>query len=298
MTSLDGIYLFVQAAETGSFAGAAQRLGLTSSAISKAVSRLETRLGVQLMRRTTRSLTLTDDGRVLFERCRSAFEEIEAAEDLLAQGRSELRGRLRISAPVVFAYRKLAPIVAAFAADHPAVEAELISTDSFSDLVDDRLDVLIRTGDLEDTSFMARKLCDTRFVTCASPSYLKAHSRPRSLVELENHACLRFVFPRTGRTFAWPYKVDGQSVTHEPNSRLRFTNADAMIAASIAGAGLVHIQSYMVEEHLASTRLVTVLDQFQQDGGPVSALYLPNRHLNPTIRAFVDLCALRLGTKG
>lgn len=291
MDHLGGIGFFVKAAEAGSFAGAAKGLGVTPSAVSKAVSRLEDRLGVQLFRRSTRSIDLTDDGRAFFERARTGLSEIEAAEAFLLERRAEPVGRLRVSAPVVFAHRIVAPLLPEFCARNPKLDVEMHSTDGLSDLIEDGFDVLIRTRALPDSALVARKLIDTRFVTAAAPDYLARAGTPETLEDLADRACTAYVFPTTRRRFAWPFERDGETVTVDPRGGPSFTNADAMIAACEAGGGIVHLQDYMLAPSIAAGRLVPILEQFTGDGGPVSAVYLATRHLSPNVRSFVDFLA-------
>jgi DNA-binding transcriptional LysR family regulator len=295
MKHLDGIAMFVRAVEAGSFVAAARELGLTASAVGKAVGRLEDALGLQLLRRSTRSLETTEDGRALYERCRGPLGEIASAESFLMDRREKPRGRLKVSSSVAFAAFVLSPMLPDFAAANPEVEIEIVATDRFADLVDEGIDVAIRTGMLEDFALIARKLIDTRFMTCAAPSYLTRRGRPERLTDLAEHECLGFVLPRSGRVFAWPFQSDATPVFHEPNARLRFDHADSMIAAAIAGGGLVHLQDYMLRRFVEDGRLVEVLESHAADGGPVSAVYLPNRHLSPKVRAFAAFLASRLG---
>ncbi|MEM9764532.1 MAG: LysR family transcriptional regulator [Pseudomonadota bacterium] len=289
MDHLGGIGFFVRAAEAGSFAEAARRLGVTPSAVSKAVSRLEDRLGVVLFRRSTRAVELTEDGRAFFERARGGLSEIEQAEAFLLDRRAAPRGRLRVSMPVAFGHLVVAPMLPGFCARYPDVEVETHSTDGFSDLVEDGFDVLIRTGRLTDSALMARKLCETRFVTAAAPAYLAAHGALETLEALSGHVMLAYVFPTTRRVFDWPFERDGARVTVAPRNGPAFTNADAMIATAEAGGGLVHLQDYMLAPSLARGTLKPVLTSAVADGGPISAVYLPNRHLSPKVRAFIDM---------
>ncbi|MEL6979879.1 MAG: LysR substrate-binding domain-containing protein [Pseudomonadota bacterium] len=288
MDHLGGIGFFVRAAEAGSFAAAAKALGVTPSAVSKAVARLEDRLSAQLFRRSTRSIDLTDDGRAFFERARAGLSEIEDAEAFLLERRATPRGRLRVSMPVVFGHRLVAPLLPGLLAAYPELEIETHSTDGFSDLIEDGFDVLIRTGRLSDSSLIARKLIDTRFVTAASPDYLAARGVPTMPEDLSNHACAAYVFPTSRRIFAWPFERAGAGFTIVATGGPAFTNADAMIAACEAGAGLLHLQDYMLGPSLAAGRLVPVLSDYAADGGPVSAVYQSSRHLSPKVRAFVD----------
>lgn len=294
MNHLGAIAIFVAAADAGSFASAAAALGVTPSAVSKAVARLEAHLGVHLFLRSTRSIELTDDGRAFLDRARPGLSEIEAAQEFLMQRRAIPRGRLRVSMPVAFGHLLVAPLIPEIAETYPELDIETHSTDEFCDLVEDGYDVLIRTGRLKDTSFVARKLIDTRFMTAASPGYLASHGTPRTLNDLTGHKCFAYVFPSTQRRFAWPFQVNGEPTTVPPSGAAAFTNADAMLRAAAVGGGLAHLQDYMVRPYVEAGHLVEVLRDHAADGGPVSAIYQKSRHLSPRVRSFVDFLAQRL----
>ncbi|MBX9649909.1 MAG: LysR family transcriptional regulator [Xanthobacteraceae bacterium] len=288
MDQLYGINLFVSAAERGAFALAARDLGITPSAVSKAVARLEERLGIRLFRRTTRAIALTDDGLIFFERCRSALSDIKAAEDALLHRAERPRGLLRVSVPIAFGTRLIAPLLPEFLERYREVDLEILSSDRTSDLVEDGLDCAIRTGALQDSTLIARKLMDTRFIACAAPSYLKSHGEPTSVGDLAGHRTLRFIMPSSNRPFVWPFLVNGKPFAFTPPAHATFNNVDTMIGAAEAGAGILLKQDYMLANSLAAGRLTPVLEPFTADGGPVSIVYLPSRHLSPKLRVFVD----------
>jgi LysR family transcriptional regulator, regulator for bpeEF and oprC len=294
---LDGVVMFVRAGTAGSFAAAARAAGVTPSAVSKAVSRLEAHLRVRLFDRTTHAIRLTPDGRAYYERCRAALETIGQAEDLLL-GRADAApsGRLRVSASTPFARIALAPILPAFVAAFPDVSVELVATDRMSELVEDGFDVAIRTGELDDSGLVVRKLIDSRMVAAAAPAYLVQRGAPKHPRELSRHERLAFIFPQTGRTFPWHFMVDGKDVQVAPAERLAFNDAGAMIAAAEAGGGVVFLQDYILAKSMTEGRLVEVLCDFSADGGPVSAVWLPTKQLSPKIRAFVDTLASGLGS--
>lgn len=295
MSRLGGIELLVLSVDHGSFAGAARASGMTSSAVSKAVSRLEVRLGTQLLRRTTRSLAMTADGHAFVSRAREGLERIAEAEALLSERTEAPRGKLRVSAPVVFGHRILGPWLPSFAARYPDVALDIHCSDRLVDLVEDGFDISIRTGRLDTHGLVARRLLQTRFVTAASPAYLDARGCPQHPDELEHHHCTAFVFPSTQRVFAWPFDIEDERMQVIP-SGVCFNHADTMIAACEAGLGLVHLQDYLLAPSLSAGRLVPVLGNYAADGGPVSLVYLPSRHLAPRVRAFIDALAEHLQT--
>jgi len=296
MDHLHSIALFVRAAETGSFTAAARDLGVTPSAVSKTVARLEAKFGVRLFSRTARAVALTEEGIAFFERCRAALADIEAAEDALLRRRAAPRGTLRVSMPVTFGCRVVAPLLPAFAERYPEVSIESVLTDRISDLVEERLDVVIRTGPLENSGLIARKLMSARLVACASPAYLKRRGTPSVPEDLAEHDCLRFIMPETNRTYPWVFQRANETVTVVPTGRLAFNNTDAMLRACEAGAGIALKQDYMAADALRAGRLVAILEEFAADGGPISAVYLPGRHLSPKIRAFIEFLSEHLRT--
>ena len=294
MDKLTGIDIFVHAARIGSFVGAAQHLGLTSSAVSKAITRLEQRLNAQLFQRTTRALHLTEEGQLLFNSAGHAVEQLETAQSLILAAKKEPRGTLRVSVPVLFGATHIAPHLNAFNTQFPYVTVELHSTDEISNLVEDGFDVLIRTGELQDSNMVARELLSTRFMTCASPVYLDKFGTPNHPNDLSKHNCSRYMFPTTRRLFDWPFLIDDVHESIAVTGSNLFTNASAMINSVVEGGGIVHLQDYMLKPLIQQGKLIQILEQYACDGGPISAVYFRHSNLAPKIRAFVDFFVAHL----
>ncbi|MBO9709350.1 MAG: LysR family transcriptional regulator [Caulobacter sp.] len=294
---LAGIAAFVEAVEAGGFAPAAARLNLSRSAVGKTIARLEARLGVRLFHRTTRSQSLTDDGQVFYERCVRALAELEAAEAALDSGRAEPSGRLRVTAPVIFGRRCVAPILLDLVTRHPGLELDLAFSDRPFDLIEDGFDLAVRNARLPDAAgLMARRVAGQRMTLCASPAYLDAHGRPRDLDEAAAH---RTVVYGRGDRRQWLFpSPDGPqqeaALRVTPSSRVRFDDLEAMTDAAVAGFGLAWLPCWLVREHVAAGRLERVLPHLP---GLVFDTYLvwPQApHLPLRVRAAIDALAAGL----
>lgn len=254
----DGVQLFVNVVEAGGFAKAGERLSLTRSAVGKTIARLETRLGVQLFQRTTRSLVLTEDGQQYYERCIRAMRELRAAEAQLEQGRNEVTGRLRISLPVLFGRHCVAPVLRSFAVAHPKLELELYFSDHHVDLIADGFDLAIRCGELGDSpSLKARSLPGLRKVLCASPGYLAVRGIPHSIESLADHDLIPYW--RNDRSLPWhlPDK-NHELVEMHVKSRLRFDDLEVIADAAVEGMGLAWIPEWLIAHRIAANDLVEV----------------------------------------
>ena len=288
MENLNAMVVFVRVAETKSFTAAAKRLGISPSGVSKAVGRVEEELGVRLLNRTTRTVSLTDDGASFFERCRQILAEIEDAETTLTCTRSIPHGRLRVQMPVVFGGCVIVPALAGFTERHPGLTLDVELSDRIVDLAEEGLDATIRIGKLEDSRLIARKLCDLNFVICASPQYLKHRGEPKSPDDLDQHSCLGYLLPHTGRYREWKFAKDGLRFSKAVSGRLNLNNAESLLAATIAGAGIATMASFVAADAIKAGRLVLVLRNYISVGPQVSVVYLRSRHLSPRIQAFVE----------
>lgn len=288
MENLNALTVFVRVAETKSFTAAAKRLGISASGISKAVSRLEEELGVRLLNRTTRTVRLTDDGASFFDRCRQILAEIEDAETALTRTRSIPHGKVRVQMPVVFGGRVIVPALANFTERYPGLTLDVELSDRMVDLAGEGLDATIRIGKLEDSRLIARKLCDLNFVTCASPEYLARHGEPTTPDELEHHQCLGYFLPHTGRYREWQFAREGQRSSKAASGRLNLNNAESLLTAAIAGAGIANMASFVAAEAIAAGKLKLVLRHYISVGPQVSVVYLRSRHLSPRVQAFVE----------
>ena len=284
---LKGIALFVQAVDAGSFALAAERQGLSRSAVGKSIARLETRLGVRLFHRTTRSLSLTEDGAAYHASCVRALGEIEGAELALAEGRQALRGPLRIDLPVTFGRLHVLPHLLELAGEHPGLSLDLSFSDRFISLADEGVDLAIRLGDLADSTLVVRRLAAQRMVACAAPAYLDRHGEPAHPDDLKRHRCVLYSY--AGRPYPWRFKgPDGPFAITPARGGFQATNGEVMRDAVLAGQGLAQLPTFLVGEHVRSGRLQVVLGAYAGEGPPIQAVWPSARHLSPKVRAVVD----------
>lgn len=292
--------VFVAVAETGNFSSAGRKVGLTPSAVSKLVGRMEERLGVPLVTRSTRMLQLTAEGALYLERARRILTDIEEAERLIASGAGAVpRGRLRISASVAFGECCLLPLVPIFLALYPQVELDLSLTDAVIDLVDDRTDIALRSGPLRDSALMARKLFETRRVIVAAPDYLKCFGAPATPRDLSAHNCLRFNFRRSFDE--WPFRdpTSGEPYSLAVTGNAHGNNGVILRQLALAGVGLARLGHFHVADDIAQGRLVPVLESFNADDVEMMhAVYIGHEHLAVRIRAFVDFLATHIGKAG
>lgn len=291
---LDGVAVFVEAAESGGFARAADRLALTRSAVSKTIARLEARLGVRLFNRTTRTQSLTEDGQLYYERCLCALEELRKGESLLDSGRREVAGRLRVSMPILFGRYCVAPILLDMAREHPRLELELSFSDQVVDIIGERFDLAIRNGALgEGSELHARKIAAQRKVICAAPSYLTRRGRPRTIEDLETHDAL--VYWRNDQLYRWMLRDhDGKMREAALNWRIRFDNQEAIVDAVVAGLGLGWLPSWLVNGHVKAGRLVTVLDEFPAADLETFAVWPSSQYVPLRLRMAIDLLAEKM----
>ena len=287
---------FVRVAERGSFAAAAADLGLTPSALSKLVTRIEDRLGVRLLTRTTRKLALTAEGELFVARSRDILASIEAAEAEVTAASERPRGHLRISVGTAVAKQILGPALPVFLNRYADITVELHVSDRQVDLVAEQIDVAIRSGALGDSTLVARKVGEATRVICASPSYLEKHGTPRVPADLLQHNCLTLPGPAWSQ---WPFH------THEGINRLAvsgtFTsdNADLLLDMAVAGLGVARLADFMVARALRDGVLVRLLvDSHVPESFPIHALTVPGRHRAPRIRAFVDFFAQEFDRTG
>jgi DNA-binding transcriptional LysR family regulator len=286
MGQLEDIVHLRATVDAGSFAAAARKLGVTPSAVSRRVARLEDELGVRLLARTTRALRLTDDGRAFTDRCARILDELDEAKRSLARSRERPTGTLRVDCGVVVARSLLTPHLPAFLARHPSLSLELTVRDQRVDLVTEGVDVAVRIGVLEPMSLIAKKLGEAEIVVVGSPAYLKRRGRPGHPRDLAKHDVLGFL--RDGHPAAWSYLDEGGTRAIAVTGPFHSNDVDALRAVAIAGRGLVYAFDFLVEDDLRAGRLVRVLEDAAPVRWPLHALYSPNRHLLPKVRVFLD----------
>jgi DNA-binding transcriptional LysR family regulator len=285
------IEVFVRVVERGTLSAAGGLLGMTPSAVSKLISRLENRLGVRLLHRTTRKLQLTPEGAAFYENGVRILGEIETAEREAAAG-AVPRGRLRVNCNVPFGQHYLLPMIPAFLAQHPEVAVDVMLTDRVVDLLEERADVAVRTGPLRDSQLIARKLWQSRRVVVAAPAYLAAHGMPKTPAELAGHNCLDFCFTRIVE--GWPFlDHDGSAVTVAPHGNSLVSDGEAMRLLALSGLGVARLSRFHIGRDIKAGTLVLVLEEFNPgDEEPLHAIYVgQGGHVPARVRAFLDFLA-------
>lgn len=288
MDQFSGILAFVRAAEARSFTKAAHKLGISPSGVSKAISRLEAQFKVRLLHRTSRSITITPEGAVFYERCRQIVMDLEDAGQLLSRTQEAPRGLLRVTLPLSVGRLHLARALPEFSRRYPEVKMQASLSDRMVDLVEEGFDVAVRMGKPPDSRLVARRLATGVLTTCAAPSYLKRRGVPRVPEDLANHNCLHFIVPSTGRVQEWKFQRGGKRLSVAVPGNLSLDHAEALVEAALAGTALIQISSYVTGPAIRTKLLKTVLTEFQVDSPPVWVMYPHNRNLTPRVRAFVD----------
>lgn len=292
MSRLSELEIFVQVVEVESFSRAAEELNLSKSQVSKQISRLEDRLGARLLHRTTRRMSLTDVGRVFYQRCVQILADLEEAELSIGKLQSEPRGTLRISVPMSFGVMYLAPALSDFMAAYPDLQVDLNFNDRQIDIVDEGYDMAIRIGALADSSLIARKLAPIRLFLCGSPDYLDQHGWPQHPRDLKSHNCLRYRYFSTGSMWSF-YSGQGKESVKVEGS-LQTNNGDALREAALRDLGLCILPDFLVSEDFRTNRLFQVLDDWTVgEAFYIWALYPHNRHLSVKVRLFVDFLISR-----
>jgi len=297
MERLTEMMTFAKVVETKSFSAAARALSTSKSLVSKQISHLENSLGVRLLNRTTRRMSLTESGAAYYEHCARIAHEIEAAEVEVTQLQAEPRGVLRITTPTVFASMHLAPALATFLKSNDQVEVEVNATDRIVDIVDEGYDLAIRISDNPSPAMVARKIAPVRWVTCASPAYLKQHGTPRTPQDLLNHRCLAYQ-NHAFLSHGWPYKVGNKVVKIQVTGNCRVNNSGVLLEMALAGMGIVLSPTYMLGQHVKSGGLKQILpDSVAFPDMSLYATYMPNRYMQPKVRAFIDHLLAHFGAE-
>lgn len=283
-----GLAEFVTTARTGSFTSAAAHLGVTGSAVGKSVSRLEAKLGIKLLHRTTRRLTLTHEGQEYFDACVRILEDLDGVEDGITTGRENPAGTIRLNLPAAFGRRHVMPVLMDLTARHPRLDLSVMFTERTTDIVDEGVDLAVRIGTLgDDADLTARRLGTQRLLICASPAYLAAHGVPTSASELAVRDCI-IGWRRVPRP-TWLLKDQtGTHASQEIHVRHEFSDGSAMVRAALAGGGLCQLPTWLISEELAAGALVPVLEQFAGAEMPIHAVWPTSRYLQPKMRTVID----------
>lgn len=278
---------FVQVVQAGGISAAADRAEIAKSAVSRRLAELESHLGVQLLRRTTRKRNLTDTGRAFYERALRILADLDEAEQAVSAAHGALRGRLRVAAPMSFGLLHLGPAIIEFARQHPELEFDLDFNDRQIDLLQEGIDVGIRIAELPDSTLIGRRLAPVRAVVCASPDYLARNGIPQTPADLAQHRCL--LYSNVDDPGRWVYRgADGREQSVTVAAAMRCNNGDQLCAAARAGLGVVHSPSFIVYRALARGDLVPVLDSYDWRGTTAYVIYPQTRHLSRRVRSFVD----------
>lgn len=295
MDNYSQLLAFLGAAEHGNFSAAARACGMTPSAISKLISRLEDRLQVRLFQRGTRSLTLTEEGAAYLVSARAVSNAMAEADSLAEAFPTRVSGTLRVHTMTTFAKHQIIPWLPEFLAAYPGLTVDIQVGAQFSDQFDQGLDVAIHSGVLPDSSRIARKIGQSRWVICASPSYLAAHGTPEHPGQLLQHSCFSFGFSSAWNT--WGFVVDGQAVTVPVVPKATFAQGDLLRDLALSGAGIVRLAEFHIGQDIQEGRLVPLLQRYAQDSvEPIYMIYTNRKHLSPRIRVFRDFLEQKLAS--
>lgn len=295
MDKLDSIRAFVKTVEKGSFATAGRELRLSRSAVSKYVRELEEELGVQLLHRTTRSASPTENGQAYYERCLAILAELDEADRAVSQLQAEPRGLLRINAPMSFGTLHLGPVIADFMAQHAELRIQLVLADEVIDPVEEGFDATLRIAELGSSSLIARKIVPTHRVVCAAPAYLQRRGTPLHPRELRQHDCLAYGYLATGNQ----WKLSGPDGDHwvPIAPTLCANNAEVLCDAAIAGRGIALLPTFIAGPSLRAGKLQAILADYKPPALSLYAVYPPTRHLSAKVRLFIDFLVARFGAE-
>jgi DNA-binding transcriptional LysR family regulator len=287
-TTYAGVVAFIAVVAEGSFARAAERLGIGRSAVSRGIQRLEDHLNVRLFQRTTRSTTLTHEGDLFYARCHTGVDRIvEAVEEMRDLRQGPPQGQLRISASVSFGRKVVAPLLREFQATYPDLSIDLLLSDKPTDFASDRLDIAFRDGRMTDGEVIAKQIVPMQLVVCGSRTYRERHGLPTRLEDLPGHRYINFRFS-SRRTCELEFSVDGEVRTYSPPARLTYNDADLVLQAVLSGQGIAQLPSYLARDHLRSGELVSCLGEYAPTDRGHYICYLSRQHLPRRIRVFID----------
>ena len=289
MFNWEGVSEFVAVAEAESFTAAGKRLGISTAQVSRQVSALETRLSAKLFYRTTRQVSVTELGNIYYQHCRQLLDGLDEAERAITNLQSTPTGKLKITAPVTYGERTIAPLVNSFVAKYPGLEVRLHLTNQTLDLIDEGYDLAIRLGKLGDSTMMAKRLASRTQYVCASPDYLATHGVPHSLSELEQHNCLK------GTLDYWRFQENGNARNIKVKGNIRCNSGRALVDAALKGIGIVQLPDYYVSHSIENGQLISLLEYLREPDEGVWALYPHNRHLSPKVRMLIDYLVKELG---
>lgn len=279
--------IYIQVVEQSSFTKAADILQIHRPTVSKAIQQIEDDLGVKLIHRTTRKLSVTAEGEEFYHRARLVLTEVN---DMMASFSPTLplRGRLRLDVPLALAHSILIPKLKHFQSLYPGIDVVLVSSDKKTDLITEGVDCLVRLGELQDSSFISRRLGEIRMVTCAAPIYLHQYGRPETLADLDQHRAINFFSDHSRDVMEWKFTENGNVVSLRPPGSMLVDNSDILLSCGLAGLGIIQATFNALAPHIASGALEEILMQYPPVSKPVSVMYPDRRYLSPKVRVFID----------
>lgn len=291
MSDWSGVSEFVAVAETESFTAAAKRLGISTAQVSRQVSALEERLSAKLFYRTTRKVSVTEVGGIYYQHCRQVMDGLADAERAISNLQSTPKGKLKITAPITYGERSVAPLVNDFVIQYPELEVQLVLSNQQIDLIDEGFDLAIRLGQLGDSSMIGKRLATRKQYVCAAPEYLSAFGAPHTLSELDRHNCL------SGTLDYWRFQEKGKARNIRVKGNFSCNSGPVLVDAALKGVGIVQLPDYYVQEYINQGELIELLPNYREPDDAVWALYPQNRHLSPKVRMLVDYLAKELALK-
>lgn len=290
LNRIGDIAAFVAAVDAGSYTRASSSVGLSRSAIGKSITRLEAQLGVRLLNRTTRQLSLTEEGRIMYDRCKQILEDLEEVDATMALRREKPTGTLRLTAPLSLGQRHILPVIDRFLKKWPQLRADIVFSDRYVDLIEEGFDIAIRIGEPKDDSrILTRTIATQHMVTCASPEYLALRGVPVVPDDLSRHDTI--FFRSADKRRVWRYQTPEGYYLYDGPGRMDIDSSEAILSSAIAGFGIIHLPDYLAFQSLERGELIAILTEYKVDPEPVRIIYPSKRHLSPRIRGFVDMLA-------
>src|ERR1700737_1885232 len=295
VNKLQAMQVFVRVVETGAITRAAVSLRMPKATATTLIQQLEAALGVKLLNRTTRSVSVTTDGAAYYARCVAILAEVRETEESLAQRHASPQGRLRVEVPTLMARLVIVPALPTFFARYPDIDLQLGCSERRADLIEEGIDCAVWSGDLQDSTLIARRVGQLYFGTCASPTYLAAHGEPHHPDDLTAHRCINHFSPRTGKIFDWVFAKNGVRIQKSLRGHIALDDENSYVAAAEAGLGIAQIPAFVLKEAMERGRLELLLGDWFPEPAPLNVVYPENRHLSSKIRVFVDWVAELFG---
>jgi LysR family transcriptional regulator for bpeEF and oprC len=291
MNKLQAMEIFVRVVEMGGMTRAAGSLQIPKATATTLIQQLEAALGVKLLNRTTRRVSVTADGAAYYPRCVAILAEVRETEESLGQRHSSPQGRLRVEVPTLMARLVIVPALPSFFARYPDIELQLGCSERRADLIEEGIDCAVWSGDLDDSTLIARRVGELYFGTCASPAYVAAFGQPRHPDELKKHRCINHFSPRTGKIFDWVFAKNGARIQASLRGFVALDDENSYLAAAEAGLGVAQIPAFVLKESMERGSLALLLGDWFAEPAPLNVVYPQNRHLSSKIRVFVDWVA-------